>query len=319
MRTRNVVQLSIIILFFLLRCAFGAEDKVLQVTIGAYPKLLHNFNYAANSFDINFYLWTITKNPHYNPKTGLEITNAVKYDIKNEARGENKDGSYYTTLHYYATCRHNWNITNFPFDRQILEVNIEDALDSNRLIFIADEKGSNIHPGMVILGWKINGFRVDVHDSVYASNLGDLSATQAKYSRFSFYIDIKREGGRLFLNYFIGFITSFILCVLIFFLRPNEIGKRINLSLGSIFTAIGNKFVLDGLLPPVNQFTLSDAIQLSTFGMILSANVITVITFELSNHGHPALAKKINHLFRYLVTPFFLTIIFCFLIRALLA
>jgi len=189
--------------------------------------------------------------------------------------------------------------------------NIEDIL------FIPDLKGTKLPPEFKIPGWIVQNFYISVDKHTYDSNLGNYENPQTVYSKFTIYFDIKRQGSRLFINYYIGFIISFLLSIIIFAMRPDRIDSRINLSLGSIFPAVGNKYIIDNLLPTTNQFTLSDSIQLIVFGMVVTAIIVTVVTCKLADHHNYALALKVNRYAQCIAIPFFLLIFLFFLLRAL--
>lgn len=313
------MKIIIKILFFFCILIQTVSAEPIKIMIGTYPMVLQKFNYAENTFDINFYLWTITQDSLYNPGKSLEISNAIKYEIKNQTSGKNYDGSTFTTMHVYSTNYHLWDITNFPFDRQLLTVEIEDARDIDEIIFSPDLKGTNLPPDFKIPGWVLKNFYVASSKQTYESNLGSYENPRSVYSRFTIYFDIKRQGSRLFINYYIGFIISFLLSVIIFAMRPDRIDSRINLSLGSIFPAVGNKYIIDNLLPTTNEFTLSDSIQLIVFCMVVTAIVVTVVTCKLADHHNYALALKVNRYAQCIAIPFFLLIFLFFLLRALLS
>ncbi|AIL12556.1 hypothetical protein IM40_01940 [Candidatus Paracaedimonas acanthamoebae] len=253
------------------------KDKVLM---GIYPVMLHDFDLSHNTFKMSFYAWWRSKDKAYAPHKTVEITNALDFQSKFGTSGRFKD-EYFTYIRYYATVSKEWDMRHFPFDRQQLVVALEDYADIQKIIFTPDNEQSALHSEIKLKGWKVLGFHLKDSMTTYDTNFGDPSTKKGQYSRLSFIIDIKREGVRLFFNYFIGFLVSFFLCAVIYIVDLREIGARTSLSLGATFTAIGNKYILDQVLPFTTSFTLADAIQSATFAMIVAAVSMIAYTNQL--------------------------------------
>ncbi len=251
-----------------------AKEKILM---GIYPVMLHDFDLSHSSFKISFYAWWRSKNKEYAPHKTVEITNALDFQSKFGASGQYKD-QYFTYVRYYAKILHNWDMRYFPFDHQELVVALEDYADIQKIMLTPDQQQSALHSEIKLKGWTVLGFHLRDSITTYKTNFGDPSTKKGQYSRLSFVIDIKRDGVRLFFNYFIGFLVAFFLCTVIFIVDPREIGARTSLSLGATFTAIGNKYIVDQVLPFTTSFTLADAVQSATFLMIIAAVTMIVYT-----------------------------------------
>ncbi len=243
---------------------------------GVYPVGLYDFDLSHRNFKISFYAWWRTENKNYRPEKSVEITNASDYHSKFGTFGKNGN-EYFTYIRYYATILHDWDIKHFPFDRQFLDVRMEDFADIDYVVFEPDEKESHIHKELTLQGWDIIGLRLKKSTTQYETNFGDSSTPHGEFSRLTFVIEIKRQGWRPFFNYFIGFFIAFFLCNMIYLVHPKDLSARASLSLGAIVTSVGNKYVLDQILPNTSQFTLADAIQITTFVMI----TIAILSFIL--------------------------------------
>lgn len=255
-------------------------SKPFSTLIGVYPVSIYDLNLAQKSFGISFYAWWRSTDPTYHPDTSVEITNAIDYHSKFGTYGKNGD-EYFTYVHYYATIQKDWDVRYFPFDHQKLEVRLEDFYDENYVIFEPDLQKSHIHEELTLPGWHIKGLELKKSTTLYNTNFGDASVENGNYSRLTFFIDIKRDGWRSYFNYYVGFFVAFFLCCMIFFVDSENINARASLSLGSIFTAVGNKYVIDQLLPFTSEFTLSDAIQAATFCVITLSILSYILLHEL--------------------------------------
>ncbi len=263
------------------------------VTFGVYPVGLYDLDPSHDSFKISFYAWWKTHNPDYHPEKSIEITNASHYYSKFGEFGKNGD-EYFTYVHYYATLQHDWDVTYFPFDRQILDVRLEDFADIQSVVFKPDMDQSAIHPELTLKGWKILGIKLKESTTHYLTNFGDSSTPQGLYSRITFLIEIKREGWRLFFDYFVGFFISVLLCLLTCFVDFRSIETRATMILGAIFAFVGNKYILNAVLPQTSIFTYVDVVQTATLIIIILAvmnNIILTSNFLIQKFGQKKLQR----------------------------
>lgn len=240
------------------------------ITFGVYPVKIYDLQPKANSFKIDFYAWWRSANPDYKPNDSIEIVNAEDYTSKFGASLK-RGNDYITYVHYYATIHHTWSMRYFPFDRQILEVRLEDFGDVHVVQFTPDYLQSRLHSELSVGGWKIAGFHIKQSTTQYLTNFGDTAVRQGEFSRITFYIELKREGWRPYVNYFIGFFMAAFLASLSLFVIEESLSISSGLFLSSIFSFIGNKYLIDQELPSISGFTFFDDIQMLTLVVIVVA------------------------------------------------
>lgn len=250
---------------------------------------LRSFNLHEGAFDINFHVWWRTKKAGYNPITSVEVVNSKEF--KMTAPITIKEGNDFITK---ATCSStvlkNWNPKYFPFDRQILKVSLEDMADVTYVKFIPDKEKSTIHNELDLPGWKILSFKIEDSLQKYNTNFGFTKSQGDVYSRICFSIEMKREGFRILGTYFIGFFVAFFLCLVSFTLHNKDLDKRISVLVGGIFSSVGNKYVIDNILPLTSEITLVDIIQLATYFALLISMGVAI----LSAHSRLTFKKEIK-------------------------
>jgi len=261
--------------------------------MGAYPLALHNLNYAKRSFDVIFYAWWLSEDKNYDPAKMLEMTNAYESTLENEV--QNQQGNLYrTTTKYHATIHKNWDLKNFPFDRQTLRVDFEDSFfDENVLELIPDDKNSRIASNFELQDWQLVSFKLEQSKRIYDSNFGDTSIKQSTFSQLSLVFDIKRQGVRIFFDYFIGFFLAFLLCC-IAYMEPLDVSAKFSLSLAAVFAFMGNKYIMDNYLPTSPDFTLSDKIQMATFIYIIMTVLMNAIENILAQLQRITFSRKVS-------------------------
>ncbi len=282
---------------------YGAElgknyfeaPKNVEVKVGTHILALYNFNYTKKSFDISFYSWWVTNIPGYEANKFVEVSNSYEFDIKNPVTEKITDNVYRTLCRYYATVFHNWDMRDFPFDKQILKVYMEDTLyEMSQIKFVPDTKNSRISKDLILDGWNILDFRIESHPYLYTTNFGNPLVPSSTYSRLWLIVEMKREGLRIFLTNFIGFLIATFLSILAFVVDPTNLSAKFSLSLASVFAAMTNKYLIDSLLPIAPNFTLSDAIQMSSFVFILLTVASGVIETSLVHNNKIDLSIKIS-------------------------
>jgi hypothetical protein len=267
------------------------------VKMGTLVTDLRNFDYSKNSFDIIFYVWWESKDRKYRPDKIIEITNAFAFDHKDNFQTSFKKGFYNTSVRYYATVHYDWDMTHFPFDRQILQVKMEDGLsDIDSVKFVPDIKNSKLANELNVRGWTIEGFSITEKPFVYRTNFGNDEVEHSIFSRMFLEFDLKRSGLREFINYFVAFFIGVFLIALGYFIDPSFTDAKFSLALSAIFAVMANKYILDSLLPGTPSFTLSDNIQLLSFSYIIIGSAIFTLESILMQKNHTKLCIKVNYI-----------------------
>ena len=259
------------------------KDKK-KVVVGIFLSSITNFSLSKRTADLGFYVWWRGPYSDYNPVEHTEIVNSPDYK-KLWGETSTVGNDYITVVRYFSQIRNNWEVTHFPFDRQEITISMEDTVhDIDSLQFIPDVEFSGISRRLQLGGWTITGVKMSSYPNLYMTNYGDPSKDESVFSRVSMVIELKRLGGRIFFNYFVGFFLAAFLCGMTFCVETSNLMARSNLTVASIFVAVGNKYILDQSLPLTSIFSLADAIQISTFLLI----TLTVSTNVACNFLHKA-------------------------------
>jgi hypothetical protein len=81
------------------------------------------------------------------------------------------------------------------------------------------------------------------------------------YGTFKVKMVITFEPWWLFLKIFLGIFIAFLIAYTSFYIHANHIDSRFALSVGAIFAAIGNKYIVDSSLPESTTFTPVDILH----------------------------------------------------------
>ena len=249
------------------------------VTFGVYPISIYDVDPANGTFSISYYAWWRTTDKSYNPTKSIEVVNARDYSYKFGGKGK-VGNEYFTYAHYYAKIHQPWYSKYFPFGRQFLTIKMEDFADDNKVIFEPDYQESKLHSEFTMPGWNIIGLSLMKSVTHYATNFGNASLDSSPYARLSFIIEVKRNGWKLYISYFIGFFMAGILAHLVYMMSSLPFAARATVFIGSVVAFIGNKYIIDPRLPPSPSYGLADAIQMITF-LVIIISILASIGLEL--------------------------------------
>jgi hypothetical protein len=290
------------------------------VKVGSYVISVHDINFHDKEYTMRFWLWSLYKNNEFDFSKQLDIPNAKTIDPP-EIIMDSLEGKTWAIMKMKCTMKERWNVEDFPFDEQHLKVQIENTLfDKDNLIFLPDTAGSKFDNEETIDGWNIVNFKVSQRENGYETGFGDSRPGHASsvFSQFIIEMDIERDAWGLFMKIFSGMYIAFLIAIISFTPKPSELEPRFGLPVGGLFAAVGNKYIIDSLLPESSSFSLVDTLHTLTFLGIFATLLVSATVLKLNDYGKAELALKVNRIAsRSVVLLYFLMNIF-FIAKALL-
>ncbi|NBW35934.1 MAG: hypothetical protein EBR30_13105 [Cytophagia bacterium] len=301
----------IYLILLLISCCFTAlsqeEDPTETVPdtvkAGAYIINIHDINFRDKEYTIRFWLWMLYDNPSFDFATQIDIPNAKDIETPVPLM-DLVDGKTWQLMKMKCTMKQNWNVDDFPFDKQHLMVRVENSVyDNKTLVYELDKSGSTYDRELTIDGWNISNFEVNTSVNEYTTVFGDPNndALHSEYASFNISMDIERDAWGLFAKIFIGMYIAFLISIISFALRPSELEPRFGLPVGGLFAAVGNKYIIDSLLPESTNFTLVDTLHTITFLGILATLLVSAISLKYFDNGQPDKSEKVNRIGSILV------------------
>ncbi|HEY3405751.1 MAG TPA: hypothetical protein VGK59_20345 [Ohtaekwangia sp.] len=266
------------------------------VKVGAYIISVHDINFHEKEYTIRFWLWFVYDNADFDFSKQLDIPNAKEIEPP-EIILDSIDGKAWAIMKMKCTMKENWDVHDFPFDQQHLRVQIENTLfDKRSLIFVADTSGSQFDQKEAIDGWAIKNFTVESRENDYETGFGDDTNTYQVFSTFNIEMDIERDAWGLFLKIFIGMYIAFLIAIISFTPHPSELEPRFGLPVGGLFAAVGNKYIIDSVLPESSSFTLVDTLHALTFFAVFTTLVVSALSLKLHDNGKTELSLQVNRI-----------------------
>jgi hypothetical protein len=276
------------------------------VKVGTYVISLHDINFHDKEYTIRFWLWFVYDNPDFDFSKQLDIPNAKEIGPP-EIITDSIDGKAWTIMKMKCVMKESWDVQDFPFDMQHLHLQVENTLfDKKSLVFVPDVAGSRFDEKEAIDGWAIRNFKVITKENDYETGFGDSSSNFQVFSTFNIEMDIERNAWGLFLKIFIGMYIAFLISVISFTPHPSELEPRFGLPVGGLFAAVGNKYIIDSLLPESSTFTLVDTLHAFTFFAVFVTLLVSAISLKFHDSGQTEKAMRVNRFGSRFVVIFYL-------------
>lgn len=289
------------------------------VKIGAYVFSVYDLDFPGNKINVDFYIWYNAKNDSLNLLQYFELINSTGFNKSGET-DEKRGDVVYQTVRINSRIKEEWDVTNFPFDRQKIEIMIEDFdKDNTKLVFIPDTIASKIDKDVHLEGWGIKDFGIKAINHIYETNYGDPDVPLEEYSAYSrviVYFTIEREGKGLFFKLFIGLFISVLISLLTFFVNPLDLDPRFGLSVGAIFAAIASQYVITSALPQNERLTLVDVLHDISFIFIFICILVSTISLHFMKTDRQKLSGNLDKISFYVLSVIYLILVIYFISKA---
>lgn len=310
--------LFILVSFFSVNAVKAGKPHPDSVKTGIYVTSIHNIDFKNNEYTINFWVWFKYKNREFDFVQNLEIPQAKTFN-KLYSSVDSSDGGYYLLMQLQCVMKDSWRINNFPFDEQKLRLSFENSqYDSKDMVFVPDTSGKNYDPRFTLRGWNIDSFVVSTNIKKYETNFGDPTEPKPhmEYSSYRIRISMDRDATSLFWKIFLGMYVAFLISYICFYIHADNIDSRFGLSVGSLFAAIGNKYIIDSSLPESTTFTLVDTLHGITLLSIFIVVACSVYSLKLMKKNKLKEANRFDMLAAQVLLVFYVGINIYFIYTA---
>lgn len=271
----------------LLLCGATVVAQKDTCKVGIYLNSLYDLKLDDKSFTADFWLWMLYKNDSLHFEEALDVPNAKSVTFSHFAM-EDKAGMHWVTQKGNAQIKQDWDVSKFPFDRQYLHIELEDSkYDTSELIYVADTLNSKMDTSFNSKEWCLERFSLknDVH--TYNTTYGDpVLSGKSSYPRVVAEIQIRRNNAwRMLGKLLTGAYVAFLISCLVFFVSSENQDSRFGLCVGALFAAIGNKYIVESIVPSSTTSTLMDNVHNLTFMFILAIVCVIIVSLYLFESG----------------------------------
>jgi hypothetical protein len=278
------------------------NDKQEIVEVGIYILSVGNLDTTTGRYYMDFFLNFNCRTPGCEPGD-FDIMNAAEIlepddqtSVEDRANGER----YYRIK---GELQANLNLRDFPFDRHSLIVELEDKNKDEgekKFAYVATRDMMGIDPQVYVSGWDLRPrIQGEVRSHPYA-------IYDESYSRARFTIQIEHSWFSSFMKGLFAAIVIVAVGMLSFLMDPDEAQDRINLTSGTLASAIFYHMTLTASIPPVGYLTYADRFMILQYVFITLSLAVAVALFLLQSEGkrgtdHKILVGRIHRSTRWLI------------------
>ena len=295
------------------------------VRIGALLTGLSDLDPSKKSFSASFWLWSISNQEAGSPLDRLEFPNAIKIESPN-AISEATASGMWQQRKIVGNFRHEWDVRHFPFDQQLLRIELEEAeRDSQSILFAADATNFSFDRDLNPSGWRIRSTRLVSSAKKYRTSFGDPRLppdSASSYAHVELQILLQRIEQTGFWKLTMGAFAASLIALASFGLRvdhPSALSPRFGLLAGSAFAAVIGLRSSTNELGAAGYVTLIDAIHIAVLLYIMVATCSGVIAWRcFQKHGDAAAIQRLEKRMAGISTFVFISLILALVIGSAL-
>ena len=264
------------------------------VHVGVFLYSVQELDVAKHTFRVSFNIWWRYRGESYDPIATLQVVGARSTTVVLDDRRALPDGETYVDARVDAVIERALDTSAFPFDRHRLRIEIESPYEDDYLHFVVDSEDSMLDPETYSPGWRITEFTVHEERKRYPTHFGLHERSNDQYSRAVVEVTAQRQGWRLAIDYFIGFITSVLICLLGYLVHPRLLPARATIIGTAVFAAVGNKYVVNSLTGASLGARLVNVVTVTSFTMVLILMLSSIACERMIEAGDRERAMRTN-------------------------
>ncbi|TDR30992.1 hypothetical protein [Hydromonas duriensis] len=253
-----------------------------EVKIGVYLNDVQSIDLKLHNYMVDFYIWFKWKNPEINPADTMEFVNHSESWSTVMSNSFEKpellpDGSLYQVKHIQGKLSRKMDLHNYPFDKQIIQVVIEDAAnESNKMRYVVEKVSVNSE--LKLPGFLYKQPSLVAQDYTHQTDFGDPRTAASTYSRISLELPIERPHVNAFMKNILPILLAVVCCSLAFLLHPSLVDSRFQIAVVSLLSIVALQMTSSQDLPTIEYMTLLD--NLYVIGYFYCICVVAALTMS---------------------------------------
>jgi hypothetical protein len=277
--------------------AQAADKQPTTVEIGMFLNSIPSVNLKERKFQADFNIWFRWSGDSVNALESFSVVDGF-IDSKEELVKKKEGNVSYGLYRIVATIHKNFDLSKYPLDDHELKIQVEDLKhDSTELVYRADKANTNMSDGVHVPGWDSGHFEAGTDLSRYPTNYGNggqSKATQSSYSRFTFALEMSRNGYGNFFKLFAMLFFGGLLSFLAFSVRSDFLDSRLALIVSGIFMAAITASMISTTLPESDTLDMAEKLYFATMGFIFASCMGSLYAQKLFVNGDQEKAGRIS-------------------------
>lgn len=274
--------------------ARAGQAEPVEVEVGVWLNDIHTIDLVDGSFGAEFYVWWTSPDASFQPFDVLQVLNGRNWAARAINRRVLPDGEIHTSGYVSATVSHDWDLADYPFDRQHLRIVLETPFTASELRLVPNCEASILSEFARVEGFKVTGYRLRECVEQYGTDFGFRDDGGTRFSRLVVEVDLERRSRRMLVVTLVGFLVANLIALLTYAVHGSLLATRASMSAAAIFGAVGNMYSLQRAVHPAAGSLLVDRIAVVTFAGILVALVTGIVVDALHRKARDRHARIVN-------------------------
>jgi hypothetical protein len=222
------------------------------------------------------------------------------------------DGTINFQERFNAELEARYDLRQFPFDRQILEIEIESfAWDNEYLVLHKEEEKIGFSDEFQIPEWRIERVEASIEEKQEVRD-------RKPFSEFLMKIEVARLSSYYQWKILLPLVILVAISWSVFWMVGDGLADRMSVSLTGLLTIVAYQFIVADGLPKVSYFTLMDGILTLSFVMMALTIMQNIYVNTLYLHEKEETAAHWDQVCRWLFpTSYFLGLALLFILYLL--
>ena len=275
------------------RAKGGISTEAGGCPVGVHITSLRDLDPAGDSFGIDFWVWSVHP-PGDNPLESLEFVNAKQIETRLERTARRGDREW-SRFKARAIVLHDWDLTDFPFDRQTLTMDLGIVGSESKACGV-DRAGSGYDKGIAPEGWRIAAFDVERHTRETVTDFGDPAPSgRSAQEHVLVTVELQRESVVSFVKLVAGVYAAVGIALLSFLMVPYHatvFTGRMTVLVGALFATVVSMQVGNSVLGSPEAVSLVDEIHIVALAYVFAAAVMAVFSWRDCDAGRESRARR---------------------------
>lgn len=297
-----------------------AAEGPTEVKLAVFVLDIDEVNNVGQSFDANVYIelrWHDPRLAHDHPNVitrslievwnpRIQLINQQKiWPTLPEIVEVFPDGEVVYQQRVWGTFSQPLELKDFPFDQQVLTIQLAAASYSPKEVKLVTEQRSRtgIANKFSLADWDILDWKVDI--APFAPSL-----EEEPFAGYSFSVEVKRKYGYYIIKIIIPLILIIIMSWVVFWIDPKESGTQISVAITTMLTLIAYRFAVGADLPKVSYLSRLDYFILGATLLVFASLIQVVVTSAYAKSGNQDRARLIDYWARFLFPITFILMAF---------
>lgn len=252
--------------------------------VGLVLSNVREFDIQKGSFQADFYVSLSSDKPM---PEGLKL---IFPNGSEDSSSQLADKPHFKLWRYVGTFHTPIDLRKFPFDTQVLQIEIEaEGLGVDTIVFDADQAHTSFDADFDVSGWSVASLGATTRKHYYPTRFAH---DDLYYSRYGFTIGLERFGTSAIFSVYVPALVIVLISLVGLWVPPEEMEVRSNAGAPMLVGAVLFHFSLMQALPATGYMTRADKLMVSVY-VSLMLNMLSTWFFFLVDEKHHDLVFRV--------------------------